>query len=82
MKRFTPHGIGILVLAAFLFLGGLDAAIWPQAGFVPHFTNGPYGSSPRTEVEAVSPNGARVYGILAMFFGAGIGFMALYHNKK
>jgi hypothetical protein len=82
MKRFAPNGIGILILALVLFLGGLDAAIWPQAGIVPHFTNGAFGSAPRSEMEVVSTTGARVYGVLAMLFGAAIGFMAFYHNKK
>jgi hypothetical protein len=82
MKRFSSIEIGALILGILFFLVGLDAVIWPQSGVVPHFTNDVWGMSPKTDMEVVSTTGARVYGVLAMLFGAGIAAMAICREKK
>jgi len=82
MKRLTSIEIGALILAALFFFIGLDSVIWPQSGVVPHFTNDYWGTPQGTIEEAVTPTGARVYGILAMLFGVGIAVMALYRERK
>lgn len=81
MRRFTSTEIGGLILGMLLLLGGLDSVIWPQAGAVPHFTNDVLGLSPGTKMEVVSTAGARVYGLLAIMFGAGIVTIAMYRGK-
>jgi hypothetical protein len=82
MKRLSATEVGGLVLAAFLFFGGLDSLIWPQSGIVLHLTNDALGLSYRSDLDVISKTGARVYGILAMLFGVGIGALALYHEKE
>ena|ERR1041385_2388533 len=81
MKRFSTIELGSLVLATVLFLGGLSCAIWPRAELVVHFTNDVVGW-PGSSIEAVSPTGARVYGILAMLLGFGIASLATYRGKN
>jgi hypothetical protein len=72
MKQFTSIEIGGLILAGFLFFGGLVVIIWPQAGIVPHFTNDALGMPSETSIEVTSITGGRIYGILAMLLGVGI----------
>jgi hypothetical protein len=43
MKQFTSIELCGLALGAVLFFVGLATIIWPRAGVVPHFTNGPRG---------------------------------------
>ena len=82
MKRFSGTEVSMLVLALFLFLCGLDLAIWPQTGIVPHMTNDALGLSYRADLEVMSKTGARFGGVLAMVFGVGIGVLAIYREKE
>ena len=82
MKRLTTIELCGLVLGIMFLVFGVIAIIWPQAGVVFHFTNDALGMSPRSEPEAVSASGSRVYGVLALLLGAGIVAASLYHEKR
>ena len=81
MKRWTSTERWALGIGVVLFLGGLAAVIWPQAGVVPHFTNNAIGTSGRVEVQPVSEIEARACGIIGMVLGVGFIFMAVYRGK-
>jgi hypothetical protein len=81
MKRFSATEIGGLILGGFLFLGGLDSVIWPSTGLVPDVTNDALGFPKGTAFIIMGTAGARIYGLVAILFGAVIGAMAIYRQK-
>jgi len=81
MKRFTLTERGGLILAAFLFVGGLFCLVWPQDGVVVHPTNDALGLRQMSSREEVSKTGARAYGILAMLLGSCLAIVVIYPRK-
>ena len=83
MKRLTPTETAGLVLAAFLFLGGLIMIIWTRATVMSHFTNGGYGAAADRSHQrvVVTVAGARVIGALSALLGVGIGVVAVHRGK-
>lgn len=82
MKRYKPIEICGFVCGIACALIGIGAIIWPQAGVIPHFTNNDLGLSAHSELQVVSPTGARFHGVLEMIFGFGITGWSLYYGKS
>jgi len=82
MRRLSNIELCGLGLGAVFFLMGAAWVFWPQPGIIWHFTNDVLGLAPRSEMEEVSSSGARAYGVLGMVLGAGLVWMALYHEKR
>jgi hypothetical protein len=62
-------------------LAGLATVIHPQFVTVLHATNDAMGGSGNA-FEAVSVNGARIYGALALLFGAGFVTASMWRDQR
>jgi hypothetical protein len=80
MKRFTSTELGALALAVVFFVAGFVWLIWPRETVVVHPTNNEVGW-PGSSIEVVSKTGSRIYGVIAIALGAGIGALVLYRPK-
>lgn len=83
MQRLNPTWKPALLLSALCVIGGAFLLFHPIEGnmFHPSDTEG---SSPRAPdvMEHISKEKSRVYGGLAILFGAGITWMAFYSERK
>lgn len=84
MKRLGAAEKGGLLLAGVFIIFGVYTAIYPTEMRVPHPGSGRYqsliGQDP--PAERVSPQKARVYGIISVAFGIGIGWLVFYRPRK
>jgi hypothetical protein len=81
MKRRTSTELGGLVLAVMFFVSGFVWLAWPRERVVDHPTNNRLGRTGGF-TEVVSKKGSQIYGVIAMFMGAGIGALVLYRPKS
>jgi hypothetical protein len=81
MKRFTSTELGALALAIVFFVAGLIWLIWPRETVVVHPANDVVGW-PGSSTEVVSKTGSRIYGVMAIALGIGIGALVLYRPKS
>ncbi len=81
MKNITSREFGGLVFAVILFLSGFVWLVWPQEGVVVRATND-FSGVPGGVAEVVSKKGSRIYGIISMVVGAGVGALAVYRPKS
>jgi len=84
MRRFNAVEKGALLLACVFIIIGAYSTIYPAEMRVPHPGSGRYqpliGQDP--PAEHVSREKARLYGIISIAFGIGIGCLVFYHPRK
>jgi len=84
MKGLSTTEKSALLLAGLFILVGVCLIISPTEMSVPHPGSGRYqpliGQDP--PAERVSPEKARIYGIIAVAFGIGIGWLVFYSPRK
>jgi len=85
MRHFTAGELSLLLLAGLLSGGGLLAIVNPPHVILPG--NYPTRSSARTDVspaaaEEASKTKARVYGIVTMLAGLGLGALVFYPKRR
>jgi hypothetical protein len=75
---------GALLLAGVFIIFGVCTAIYPTEMRVPHPGSGRYqsliGQDP--PAEQVTPERARIYGIISVALGIGIGWLVFYRPRK
>ncbi len=76
MKRHSGVEKGVLLLAAIFIVFGFYLIIYPQDMLLIHPSNGKSGIV-TVFSEHVSPNASRVYGVLSLLLGSGIGWAVL-----
>jgi hypothetical protein len=81
MKKLTSTEFGGLVLAIVFFAAGIVFLAWPRGRVALHPIDGVYGPG-GTDIELVSESGSRIYGVLSLGLGAGVGALALYRPKS
>ena len=84
MKHLSAEERGALLLACVFIIVGAYSVIYPAEMRVPHPGSGCYESLIREDplAEHVSREKARIYGILSVAFGIGIGWPVFYHPRK
>ena len=80
MKRFTSSERGTLVLAVVFFVTSFVFLVWPQETVVVHPVNDVIGWQ-ESVTSFVSKTGSRIYGVIAMFIGAGTAALVLYRPR-
>ena len=81
MKRFSSTEFGALALAVVFFVAGFVWLVWPREAVIVHPTNDVVGW-PGSSTEVVSKTGSRIYGVMTMALGTGIGALVLYRPKS
>ena len=78
MKRHSGVEKGVLLLAALFMMVGFYLIIYPQDMVIIHPGTSGYKSGAGSSYgEHVSPNASRVYGVLSLLLGSGIGWAVL-----
>jgi hypothetical protein len=84
MKHLGSTEKVVLLLAGSFIIFGAYSAIYPSETYLPHPSSTPYrsliGQDPPPE--HVSREKARVYGIISIGFGIGLGWLVLYRPHK
>ena len=84
IKRLNPVEKGAALLAAVLVLCGIYAALFPTELQVAHLGTSVYEKLIGEDApsEHVTRKKARMYGIMSVAFGIGIGWLAFYRPLK
>ncbi len=78
MKPFTPTERAALVAGIALIIVGLTLFLWPREVSIAHAVNDREGTPAGVVAERVSKGGSRVYGVVALLFGAGFVSASVY----
>ena len=77
MRRISPSEIGLLIIGGLLVLGGCLSVVNPKATVVVHQNY----RHTRAYVEYVNQDKARLYGVMCIGLGCGLGALVFYRRK-